>query len=66
MAAKKQPAPRPIQGVSVTGLSGRQIGSLRRHSPHHSKKHIRSMVTSMKNGATFSKAHVRAIKKVGT
>ena len=34
-------------------------------SAHHSKKHMNMMIKDMKAGLSFTKAHKRAIKKVG-
>ena len=54
-----------IKGISVTGLSKRQVIAMRRHARHHTAKHLRSMVKEMRKGATFSQSHNSAIKKVG-
>ena len=54
-----------VKGVNVDSLNKRQQGALKRHSKHHTVRHIRSMVTAMKNGATFGKSHKIAMKKVG-
>ena len=54
-----------VKGVNVDSLNKRQQNALKRHSKHHTVKHIRSMVTAMKKGATFSKSHTIAMKKVG-
>jgi len=54
-----------IKGVDVSKLTKRQQQSMKRHSVHHSKKHIQYMYNSMRRGASFSKAHVNAQKKVG-
>ena len=54
-----------IKGVDVSKLNKRQQTSMKKHSKHHSKKHIQFMVNSMKRGSTFSKAHKNAQKKVG-
>jgi len=54
-----------VKGVSMSGLNQRQIGAMKRHSKHHTVKHLRSMVSSMKSGKTFKQSHVSAMKKVG-
>tara|TARA_R100000781_G_C4025456_1_gene108676 strand:+ start:143 stop:319 length:177 start_codon:yes stop_codon:yes gene_type:complete len=54
-----------VKGVDVSKLTKRQQDTLKKHSKHHTKKHIAYMVNSMKRGTSFSKAHVNAQKKVG-
>ncbi len=54
-----------VKGISVTGLSKRQVAAMRRHARHHTAKHLRSMVAAMRRGATFGQSHSRAMKKVG-
>ena len=54
-----------VKGVSVAGLTKRQISAMKRHSRHHTKKQLRAMVTAMKKGSTFTNSHKRAMKKVG-
>ena len=54
-----------IKGVSLAGLNKRQMNAMKRHSKHHTAKHIRSMVRAMKKGRTFTQAHKSAMKKVG-
>lgn len=54
-----------VKGVSTTGLNNRQANALKKHSVHHTKKHINSMVKAMKNGKTFTESHKLAMKKVG-
>ena len=46
-------------------LTQRQKDTLKRHSSHHTKKHMDSMKTMMKGGKTFGEAHKIAMKKVG-
>jgi hypothetical protein len=46
-------------------LTKTQKTTLKKHSPHHTKKHMSSMKKNMKKGKSFSKAHAIAIKKVG-
>ena len=54
-----------VKGVSVTGLNKRQVSAMRRHARHHTKKHLRAMVTAMRKGSTFTQSHKVAMKKVG-
>tara|TARA_R100001082_G_scaffold35187_1_gene18259 strand:+ start:4722 stop:4901 length:180 start_codon:yes stop_codon:yes gene_type:complete len=54
-----------IKGVSVSGLTTRQASAMKKHAKHHTAKHLRSMVTAMKNGKTFTQSHKMAMKKVG-
>ena len=39
-----------VKGVVVDGLNKRQIGAMKKHARHHTQKHLRSMVSSMKRG----------------
>ena len=53
----------------MSKLTERQKLTLKKHSKHHSNKHMKEMKIAMtrdKNRFTFSKAHKLAIKKVGT
>ena len=52
-----------VKGVSVNGLTKRQISAMRKHAKHHTRKHLRSMVTAMRKGSTFTASHKKAIKK---
>ena len=54
-----------VKGVSVTGLTKRQISAMKRHSTHHTRKHLRTMVTAMRRGSTFTSSHRIAMRKVG-
>jgi|TARA_R100000654_G_scaffold49247_1_gene75403 hypothetical protein len=54
-----------VKGVNVDGLNKRQISAMRRHARHHTRKHLRAMVTAMRKGRTFTQSHVTAMKKVG-
>tara|TARA_R100001015_G_C4618168_1_gene174611 strand:- start:395 stop:568 length:174 start_codon:yes stop_codon:yes gene_type:complete len=54
-----------VKGVSVTGLNKRQVSAMRRHARHHTRKHLRAMVTAMRKGSTFTQSHRVAMKKVG-
>lgn len=46
-------------------LTARQQATLKRHSAHHSSKHMAEMRKSMKAGKTFGQAHKAAMRKVG-
>ncbi len=54
-----------VKGVSMVGLTTRQKTAMRKHKNHHTAKHLRSMVRSMKKGKTFTQSHKLAMKKVG-
>tara|TARA_Y100000289_G_C3912247_1_gene145359 strand:- start:199 stop:372 length:174 start_codon:yes stop_codon:yes gene_type:complete len=54
-----------VKGVDVSKLSKRQQETMKKHSKHHSKKHIQYMYNSMRRGSSFTKAHKNAQKKVG-
>ena len=54
-----------VKGVDVSSLTKRQQQSMKKHSKHHTKKHIQYMTNSMKRGSTLTKAHKNAQKKVG-
>jgi len=52
--------------TSVTKkLTKRQQATLRRHSSHHTKKHMTFMRKEMRKGKTFTAAHKLAMRKVG-
>jgi N-acetylglucosamine-6-phosphate deacetylase len=46
-------------------LTKRQTDALKKHSQHHTKKHMAEMRRSMKGGASFTTAHRNAMRKVG-
>tara|TARA_B100001113_G_C20988664_1_gene569474 strand:- start:84 stop:260 length:177 start_codon:yes stop_codon:yes gene_type:complete len=46
-------------------LKKRQEEAMKKHSEHHSKKHMDLMRQLMRDGKTFTEAHELAIKKVG-
>ena len=54
-----------IKGVDVTKLTKSQQNAMKKHSKHHTKKHIQYMTNSIKRGSTFNQAHKNAQKKVG-
>ena len=49
----------------VIVLSKREKATLKKHSVHHSKKHMSMMRKLMRGGTSFSKAHKAAQKRVG-
>ena len=53
---------RKIKGVDISSLSSRQQEAMKKHSVHHTAKHIRAMVREMKKGASFAKSHKLAMK----
>ena len=54
-----------IKGVDVSKLTKRQQDTMKKHSKHHTKRHMEYMRNSMVRGATFTQAHKRAQKAVG-
>ena len=54
-----------IKGIDMSGLTTRQQQTMKKHSQHHTKKHMQYMRNSMMRGATFPQAHKRAQKAVG-
>jgi hypothetical protein len=46
-------------------LTDRQKATMKKHSVHHSSKHISSMKKAMLAGKSFTAAHKIAQKKVG-
>ena len=56
----------PITEIEIMArLTKRQQSTLKKHSVHHSKKHMSEMRKAMREGSTFTAAHKRAMKKVG-
>ena len=51
---------------SLLKLTDRQEQTMKRHSKHHTPKHMKAMKTAMLKGSTFGAAHKLAQKKVGT
>ena len=56
---------KPKQTRKKGELTQRQKDTLKRHSKHHTKKHIAEMTKLMKQGKTFSESHKITQKKVG-
>ena len=46
-------------------LTKRQEETLKKHSEHHSAKHMKMMRKEMREGSTFTAAHKKAQKAVG-
>ena len=63
MAYKKKRVKR--KPVKKKALKKRQEASMKRHSKHHTAKHMRYMKNLMMKGSTFSAAHKKAQKAVG-
>ena len=51
--------------TSKRKLTKRQQATLRKHSSHHTKKHMTEMRKLMRAGKTFTQAHKSATRKVG-
>ena len=49
----------------IKGLKPRQKKTMRSHAKHHTLKHMKSMAKALKNGATFTSAHNKAMRSVG-
>tara|TARA_Y100001951_G_scaffold100555_1_gene104130 strand:+ start:2480 stop:2644 length:165 start_codon:yes stop_codon:yes gene_type:complete len=50
---------------ALKALTARQEAALKRHSVHHTAKHMAEMRKSMGSGKTFTEAHRLAMRKVG-
>ena len=53
------------KSVKKKALTKRQQASMKRHSKHHSPKHMKYMKNLMMKGSTFRAAHKKAQKAVG-
>ena len=51
--------------VKKSKLTARQENAMKRHSKHHTKKHMSYMKQLMLKGKTFTESHKMAMKKVG-
>jgi len=51
--------------VKKSKLTKRQEATMKRHSKHHSTKHMKYMKRRMLMGDTFRQAHKKAQKQVG-
>ena len=54
-----------IKGISLSGLNKRQESAMKKHSKHHTGKHLKTMVSLMRKGKTFTDSHRIAMKRVG-
>tara|TARA_R100000654_G_scaffold110_2_gene411 strand:- start:1442 stop:1642 length:201 start_codon:yes stop_codon:yes gene_type:complete len=54
-----------IKGADVSDLTPRQQATMKKHSVHHTGKHMKAMTSMMKKGTSFTEAHKKAQKKVG-
>ena len=61
----KTKKPVKVKGVDISFLTKRQQTAMKKHSVHHTKKHMQEMATAMKKGATFEGSHTKAMKKTG-
>ena len=52
--------------VKKKALTKRQDATMKRHSKHHTAKHMKYMKRRMLMGDTFTQAHKKAQKQVGT
>jgi hypothetical protein len=52
--------------VKKQKLTKRQDNAMKRHSKHHTAKHMKYMKRRMLMGDTFRQAHKKAQKQVGT
>jgi len=55
-----------VKGVDLSFLTKRQQDTMKRHSEHHTAKHLRDMAKRMKKGDSFTVAHKKSQKAVGT
>ena len=49
--------------MKTTPITKRQEATLKKHSEHHTPKHMADMRKAMRSGSTFTKAHIIAKKK---
>lgn len=56
---------RPAMKVKKKALTKRQENAMKRHSKHHTTKHMAFMKRRMLMGDTFRTAHKKAQQKVG-
>ena len=54
-----------IKGINIDSLNTRQANAMKKHSKHHTAKHLKEMVSLMDKGKTFTESHKLAMKKVG-
>ena len=56
---------KPSMRVKKKALSKRQEATMKRHSKHHTRKHMSYMKRRMLMGDRFTQAHKKAKKAVG-
>tara|TARA_S200002703_G_scaffold138608_1_gene128900 strand:+ start:148 stop:366 length:219 start_codon:yes stop_codon:yes gene_type:complete len=61
----KQTTKKPMKKPKSGALTQKQKDMLKEASKNHTKKHIDFMKEQMKKGDSFTKAHNKALKKVG-
>ena len=54
-----------VKGADLSSLTARQQDTMKKHSVHHSKKHMALMRKDMKAGMSFTAAHKKAQRIVG-
>tara|TARA_R100001163_G_scaffold14552_1_gene13260 strand:+ start:695 stop:883 length:189 start_codon:yes stop_codon:yes gene_type:complete len=54
-----------VKGVNMSGLTTRQQQAMKKHSKHHTAKHLKDMKQRMSKGVSFTKAHKQSQKAVG-
>jgi|TARA_R100001198_G_scaffold25267_1_gene13180 hypothetical protein len=65
MAKKKRMMYKKGKTVKKKELTKRQKDTLKKHSVHHTAKHMAMMRRLMREGSTFTAAHKKAMKEVG-
>ena len=65
MAKKKRMMYKKGKTVKKKELTQRQKDTLKKHSVHHTAKHMAMMRRLMREGSTFTVAHKKAMKEVG-
>ncbi len=65
MAKKKRMMYKKGKTVKKKELTQRQKNTLKKHSVHHTAKHMSMMRRLMREGSTFTAAHKKAMKEVG-
>ena len=56
---------KPSMQVKKKALTKRQEATMKRHSKHHTRKHMSFMKRRMLMSDTFTQAHKKAMKAVG-
>lgn len=61
----KKTMPRSTRKKVSKKLTPRQEAAMKKHSVHHTSKHMSAMKKMMLSGSTFTEAHKKAMKQVG-